>query len=231
MRSRRDRRPTNGLAQANSRTIQLSSRLCSNAPRDSFDIVQSWLNATPIPGGLTGSEEHDSQTNDRLRETSWRPNNLPVEPISPMRRRNDRQRTRRLPREPAYTTSPEPYLDDINTASQLEPSLETGSNKENKKRARSRSRQELPDDISEKSSFQRRPRRKTRPDRYTSKNKGTGRSSAKAKKKSRKKSRPQKHLLRSSQDVVTNFVSGAIPKTRVTASQLTTTRQEDAQNF
>jgi hypothetical protein len=30
---------------------------------------------------------------------------------------------------------------------------------------------------------------------------------------------------------VTNFVSGAIPNTRVTASQLTTTRQEDAQNF
>lgn len=231
MRSRHDRRPTNGQTQANYRTIRISSRSGSNAPRDGFDIVQSWLNATPGPSGLAGSEEHDPQTNDRLRETNWRPNNLPVDPISPIRHRNDPQRTRQLPREPAYTTSPEPYLDDLDTASQLEPVVETGSNKENKKRPRSLSRQKLSDDISEKSSFGRRPRRKTHLDRYTSKNKGTGRSSVKAKKKSRKKSRSKKHLLRSSQDVVTNFVSGAIPNTRVTASQRTTTYREDAQNF
>ena len=224
----RSRRETNGQAQANYRTIRISSRSGSKAPRDGFEIVQSWLNATPGPSGIAGSEEHDSQTNDRLRETSWRPNNLPFEPISPIRHRNDPQRTRHLPREPAYTKSPGPYLDDLNTASQLEPVVETDSNKENKKRARSLSRQKLSDDISEKSSFGRRPRRKTCPDRYTSKNKGTGRSSVKAKKESRRKSRSKKHLLRSSQDVVTNFVSGAIPNTRVTASQLTTTHREDA---
>ncbi|GKU00155.1 hypothetical protein FLAG1_04541 [Fusarium langsethiae] len=57
--------------------------------------------------------------------------------------------------------SPEPFPDDPYRTSHFEPSLEAGSNKENKKRS--------PDDESDKISFRRRPRRKTRPDRYLTK--------------------------------------------------------------
>ncbi|RGP61206.1 hypothetical protein FSPOR_10191 [Fusarium sporotrichioides] len=103
---------------------------------------------------------------------------------------------------------PEPFPDDPYRTSHFEPSLEAGSDKENKKRS--------PDDESDKSSFRRRPRRKTRPDRYSTKSKATRNSPAKTKnEKSRKKSRPQKHRLRSSQDVMANFASGAIPNARM----------------
>ncbi|EKJ77810.1 hypothetical protein FPSE_02044 [Fusarium pseudograminearum CS3096] len=112
--------------------------------------------------------------------------------------------------------SPEPFPDDPYSTSHFEPSIEAGSDKENKKRS--------PDDASDRSSFGRRPRRKTRPDRYSSKNKATRKSPAKNKnERSRKKSRSKKHRLRSSQDVMTNFASGAIPNTRVTMKPNLTT--------
>ncbi|RGP74336.1 hypothetical protein FLONG3_6115 [Fusarium longipes] len=111
---------------------------------------------------------------------------------------------------------PEPFLDDSPQMPHFEPSIEADSDKENKKRARLRSHRESPDNTSDKSSFGRRPRRKTRPDRYKLKQKATRRSPSKAKgERSRKKSRSQKHRLRSSQEIMTNFASGAIPNTRM----------------
>jgi hypothetical protein len=219
MKPRRSRHHSNGLAKASHRTTGDLDQSFGDAHTDRFHSIQSWLDATPAPDELHDSVEHDAQTDDRSRTSSWRPYDLPIESISPKYHRDGHRRKRHRYEERTYKMPPEPFLDDPNPTSHFEPSFETGSNKENKKRARPRLHQESPDDISDKSSFGRRPRRKTRPDRYSSKRKATKGSPVKAEREIlRKKSRSQKHRLRSSQDVMANFASGAIPNARVTAS-------------
>ncbi|CAF3629064.1 unnamed protein product [Fusarium graminearum] len=216
MKPRRSRHHLNGPVKANHGTTgdpdQSSGDVCS----DRFRRIQYWLDAIPAPYELHDSVADRTQTENRSRTSGWCPHDLPIASISPKCHRSDNQRNRHLDEERAYKVSPEPFPDDPYSTSHFEPSIEAGSDKENKKRS--------PDDISDRSSFGRRPRRKTRPDRYSSKNKATRKSPAKNKnERSRKKSRSKKHRLRSSQDVMTNFASGAIPNTRVTMKPNLTT--------
>ncbi|SPJ79203.1 uncharacterized protein FTOL_07594 [Fusarium torulosum] len=114
--------------------------------------------------------------------------------------------------------APESLEDDAYLNSQHARCPDTESNKENQKRYQTHSYQNSLDDIPDRPLFERRPRRKTRPDRYTSKNQTTKEKShiEGETEKRKRKTRPKKRHLRSSRDVMNNFVSGAIPNTRVT---------------
>ncbi|OBS26504.1 hypothetical protein FPOA_00447 [Fusarium poae] len=215
--SRRSRRHLNGPVKANHRTKGYSNQALSDVSSDRLHRIQSWLDATPAaPDELHDSVEDDTQTNNRSRTSSWRPHDLPIASISPNYRRNNRPRDRHTNEERVCKMSQEPFPDDPYPSSHFEASLEAEFDKENKKRS--------PNDESDRNPFERRPRRKTRPDRYSSKNKEAKKSPAKTKnERSQRKSRPQKHRLRSSQDIMTNFASGAIPNTRVTMKPNLTT--------
>lgn len=222
MKSSHRRHRSSGPAKASHRALKTPNESFNDARSDHFDMVQSWLDATAAPDGLYDSIEYNAQIDDRGRTSSWRPYDLPIPPISPNLHRNEHQRNRHSYEKRAYSISSEPLFEEPCPISQFETSFETGSNKENNKRPHSRSHQRSADGISETGSFGRRPRRKTRPDRYNSKKKAAEGSPKKAVKgKSRRKSRPQKHSLRSSRDVMVNFASGAIPNKRVTASHPT----------
>ncbi|KAF4444337.1 hypothetical protein F53441_11149 [Fusarium austroafricanum] len=186
-----------------------------------MDLVarsRSWLNKVHDFEGPNNSEAHFAQDTDKGYTSNWKPDNLPAAPIHPSHHQLHHPRNRFLHQEQVPT--PSEYLeDDAYSESQDAPSLQTGSGKgNNKKRSRSHLYQDSADDASYDHRFERQARRKTRPDRYDSKDK-TSRRKAPIEheaERSRKKSRSKKRKNRSSLDVMNNFVSGAIPNTRVT---------------
>ncbi|UPK99103.1 hypothetical protein LCI18_010038 [Fusarium solani-melongenae] len=93
-----------------------------------------------------------------------------------------------------------------------------GSDKENRKRHRSPERQHPPNFTSDDFTFERRPRHKTRPDRYDSRKRDDGRArAAKSEAKgARKQARAKKSRLRSSRDVMHNFTSSFLGTSRIT---------------
>ncbi|EMT61825.1 hypothetical protein FOC4_g10014895 [Fusarium odoratissimum] len=192
-----------------------------------LDTVQAWLSQVHDYASHKDSEPHFTQDMDDDYTPNWKPHNISVVPISrnyhQFRHSGNRALDQRL-------TSPKSGLLENDTYSELqqEPSLDIGSNKENGKRSRSRFTQDSHEDRSNKRLFERQPRRKTRPDRYTSKDAGVKRdptteseekrdpTTESEEKRPRKKSRSKKQEIRASRDIMNNFASGAIPNTRVT---------------
>ncbi|KAF4952076.1 hypothetical protein FSARC_12741 [Fusarium sarcochroum] len=190
-----------------------------------FGLVQSWLNQIPLHDEANGSVENSVPDTYNGYTSHWHPHNFPVEPVPPARQKFRHQRDRPLNNERPFVATPDPFLGDGYSETQYEASAETGSDKENKKRRRPHRNRDSLDGLSHEPSFERRPRRKTRTDRYTSKDQ-TGRRKSITKgetETSRKKSRSKKHHLRSSRDVMNNFKSGVIPNTRVTMKPNLTT--------
>lgn len=171
----------------------------------SFDTIQSWLAKIN-----NSADESCSSTKRPARVPAWArsldPNQLGHQSDWP------------LIEDQLLAVAPELLKDDTYLNSQHARCPDTGSNKENQKRYRTYSCQGSLDGIPDMPLFERRPRRKTHPDRYTSKDQATKeKSNTEGETENRRrKTRPKKHHLRSSRDVMNNFVSGAIPSTRVT---------------
>ncbi|KIL94971.1 hypothetical protein FAVG1_01902 [Fusarium avenaceum] len=184
-----------------------------------FDTIQSWL------AKISNSADDYVHNADESCSSTKRPARVPAWARSLDPNQLGHQSDWPLIENQLLAVAPESLEDETYLNSQHARCPDTGSNKENQKRYRTHSCQGSLDGIPDRPLFERRPRRKTRQDRYTSKDQV-------AKEKShtegetenrRRKTRPKKHHLRSSRDVMNNFVSGAIPSTRVTMRPSLTT--------
>ncbi|KAI6770133.1 hypothetical protein HG530_004762 [Fusarium avenaceum] len=184
-----------------------------------FDTIQSWL------AKISNSADDYVHNADESCSSTKRPARVPAWARSLDPNQLGHQSDWPLIENQLLAVAPESLEDETYLNSQHARCPGTGSNKENQKRYRTHSCQGSLDGIPDRPLFERRPRRKTRQDRYTSKDQV-------AKEKShtegetenrRRKTRPKKHHLRSSRDVMNNFVSGAIPSTRVTMRPSLTT--------
>ncbi|KAF4974434.1 hypothetical protein FZEAL_8656 [Fusarium zealandicum] len=199
----------------------------SNADSSSFDLVQSWLSRLTYPQAeALAADEMDplNEGSGHGLPTNWHPPHLPVALVAPKSHRTP-QRASHLDRDRPIPISPDEFESDRYPRSLYEDPLERESDKENRKRPRSSTYQDSHHAISEEATYERRPRRKTRSDRYDSKRRNEhGRSTTKVEVNGlRKRARNKQHQLRSSRDVMNNFVSGAIPSTRVTMKPSLTT--------
>lgn len=219
MTPRRNRHHSNGQHEIRHRVSATPKFYSLDVESNRLDTVQAWLSQVHDYASHKDSEPHFTQGLDDDYTPNWKPHNISVVPISrnyhQFRHSGNRALDQRL-------TSPKSDLLENDTYSELqhEPSLDIGSNKENGKRSRSRFTQDSHEDRSNKRLFERQPRRKTRPDRYTSKDAGGKRdpTTESEEKRPRKKSRSKKQEIRASRDIMNNFASGAIPNTRVTVS-------------
>ncbi|KAJ9428690.1 hypothetical protein QL093DRAFT_2075200 [Fusarium oxysporum] len=217
MTPRRNRHHSNGQHEIRHRVSATPKFYSLDVESNRLDTVQAWLSQVHDYASHKDSEPHFTQGLDDDYTPNWKPHNISVVPISrnyhQFRHSGNRALDQRL-------TSPKSDLLENDTYSELqhEPSLDIGSNKENGKRSRSRFTQDSHEDRSNKRLFERQPRRKTRPDRYTSKDAGGKRdpTTESEEKRPRKKSRSKKQEIRASRDIMNNFASGAIPNTRVT---------------
>lgn len=185
------------------------------AGSDDFGPVRSWLNQTSPEDEVTNHQDSLNQGLDRSRSLGWRPYNLPIAPI-PLH--NRQQGERRFDRDQPIARSPERFDNDSYSTRGYEESVAMGSDKENRKRHRSPERQQSPNFTSDDFAFERRPRHKTRPDRYDSRKRDDGRArAAKGEAKgARKQTRAKKSRLRSSRDVMNNFTSSFLGTSRIT---------------
>jgi hypothetical protein len=212
----RNRHHSNGQHEIRHRVLETSNHCSLDAEPNRLDAVQSWLSQVHDYGSHNDSEQHFAQDMDNDYTPNWKPHNLSTVPISRNHHQSRRSRNRALDQQP-----PSDLLeDDTYSESQHGPSLETGSDKENRKRSRSHFTHNSHKGKSGKWLFERQPRRKTRPDRYTSKNIGGRRepTTESEERRPRKRPRSKKQEIRSSRDIMNNFTSGAIPNTRVTVS-------------
>lgn len=182
---------------------------------DDFGLVRSWLDQTSPQDEVTDHRDSFNQDLDRSRSLDWYPHGLPIAPI---RLHNRQQGERRFDRDQPIPRSPKRFDNDSYLIGEYEESVAMGSDKENRKRHRSPERQRSPKFTSDDFSFERRPRHKTRPDRYDSRKRDDRRARA-AKgetKRARKQTRAKKSRLRSSRDVMDNFTSGFLGTSRIT---------------
>ncbi|KAF4943340.1 hypothetical protein FGADI_13490 [Fusarium gaditjirri] len=216
MTPRRDRHHLNGQREIQHKVSATPNFYSLDVEPNVLDTVQAWLSQVHDYASHKDSEPHFTQDLDDDYMPNWKPHNLCVVPISrdyhQFRHSGNRALDQRL-------ASPKSDLLENYTysESQHEPFLDTGSDNENGKRSLSHLTQNSHEDRSNKR-FERQPRKKTRPDRYTSKDAEDKRdpTTESQEKRPRKKSRSKKQEIRASRDIMNNFVSGAIPNTRVT---------------
>jgi hypothetical protein len=215
----RNRRHSNGQYEVQHRISATPNFYSLDVELNGLDTVQAWLSKVHDYAGHKDSEPQFTQSLDDDYTPNWKPHDLSVVPISRNHRQSRRSGNQALDQRP-----PSPKSDllenDSYSESPREPSLDIGSDKENGTRSRSRFTQNCHEDRSNKTLFERQPRRRTRPGRYTSKDTGGKRDTTTESEgeRPRKKPRSKKHEIRASRDIMNNFASGAIPNTRVTVS-------------
>ncbi|KAH7256864.1 hypothetical protein BKA59DRAFT_507770 [Fusarium tricinctum] len=219
MRSHHHRHLSNGRYGHRHKNEGITSDSYPDVDPRGFDSIQSWLDkiGNSVDDYVHNAEESCSSIR--------RPADGPTWARSLDQNQLGHQSNWPLIKDQPLAVAPESLEDDAYLNSQHTRCPDTGSNKENQKRYRANSYQGSLDDIPDRPLFERRSRRKTRLDRYTSKDQATKENShAEGEtEKRRRKTRPKKHHLRSSRDVMNNFVSGAIPSTRVTMRPSLTT--------
>lgn len=181
--------------------------------------VRSWLNQTSSQDEVANHLHSFDQDLNRSRSPGWRPYNLPIAPIHLHTRRHGE---RSFDRDRPISRSPERFDSDRYSTRGYEESVAMGSDKENRKRHRSPERQQSPNLTSDDFTFERRPRHKTRPDRYDSRKRDDRRApAAKSQaKEPRKQARAKKSRLRSSRDVMDNFKSSLIGSSKITVCHI-----------
>jgi hypothetical protein len=214
MRSHHHRHLSNGHYGQRHRNEGIESESYLDIDPRGFDSIQSWLDK------ISNSADDYVHNADESCLSIMRPSDVPAWERSLYPNQLVHRSDWPLIKDRPLAVAPESLEDDAYLNSQHARCPDTGSNKENQKRYRTHSYQDSLDDIPDRPLFERRPRRKTRPDRYTSKDQTTKEKShiEGETEKRRRKTRPKKRHLRSSRDVMNNFVSGAIPNTRVTVS-------------
>lgn len=213
----RNRHHSNGQYKIRYRTSATPEFYSLDVGSNGLDTVQAWLSQVHDHASHKDSEPHLTPDLDEDHAPNWKPHDLSAVPISQNYHQSRHSRNRAFDQRP---TSPKSDLleHDTYSESQHEPSLDIGSDKENGKRSRSRFEQDCHKERTSKTSFERQPRRKTRPDRYTFKEKEGKRdhTTESEEERPRKKPRSKKQEIRASRDIMNNFASGAIPNTRVT---------------
>ncbi|KAI1057831.1 hypothetical protein LB506_000580 [Fusarium annulatum] len=217
----RNRHHSNGQYESRHRISASPEFYSLDVESSGLDTVHAWLSQVHDYASHKDPEPQFAQDLDGDYTPNWKPNwkphDLSVVPISRNYHQSRHSGNRAFDQRP---TSPKSGLleHDTYSESQHEPSLDIGSDKENRKRSRSRFKQDCHKERSNKMLFERQPRRKTRPDRYTFKDTVGKRdhTTESEEERPRKKSRSKKQEIRASRDIMNNFASGAIPNTRVT---------------
>lgn len=196
----------------------------STNPDDEAGRVQAWLSQIPA-GSRDESPEHAHPEIDAgPAKHSWRPHCLPLPGISP---------TRQAAIEVTYRQSPDLFVRDRPLSSissrrtdeqgavPRRPSFaDDVDHHRQQKRSRVPSEPSVSPTEPGEEAFRKRPRRRTRHDRYETKKHTDGRGETDAKEQPRSERRKgrRRQVLRSGREVMNNFASDAVSNQRVTVS-------------
>lgn len=187
-------------------------------------LVRSWLEQIDSPGAEAGHQlDHTRNGHDNdffpLTHLDWRPHNLPTAPAITNNDSSKRRRYRFPDNDTPIAISTESFQHHDLPQSGIQ--QEPGS----RPRKRSYDKYNVPSSsgshgsLSDDWVFEKRARRKTRPDRYDTKKREDYDNSRRSGTQDKpRRSLSNKHELRSSRDIVTNFTSAAIKNHRVTVS-------------